>query len=469
MRTPVRRARSSRGAAALAGLLLGCFALTGVGVGAAAADPADQPSGSETPDADQAAEAAFPGTPTEPGVNAVHPLELDTGLYTAPFPRADRDQYFDYKRKWPGSRIYVGALAPLHLDDAPLDVELFADGRYGYSCIPALGTLISGSGASLTGLSSQLYSDQDTADCRKAESILIRVNTYVFEGSKRPTFDYQLAVWEEPPVSNADELPEPGSLTWTGGQQEVAPTEVQPGLGPGTAPALTTGSWRFRLERGQIPWFRIVLDWGEHVEVRMTTRGADDDDSDSVHASWISPLGGERDTNLQIPGAPFYQLDLRERGEAASGLSTISWRAGEKYPDPDNVDTFVPGPWLLGLVSESVPKQGVDITLHVEVVQDYEPVLPDFAGAPLPVPALDGQLYAVASKGDPSPASPTPQPIGGDAQAGGDVVAADASEVPWPAVTMLLGAATVSTALGLVFFSRARRAGPRRRSGPERR
>lgn len=440
-----------------AAVLLGCVVLTGGQAAASGQEPTDEASRTESPTQDDAAGGVLPpaGTEVVPGPNAVHALQVDVGTYRAAFPAKGDNQFFEYQRKWPGSRLVFGVAVADYPDRPPLHIGMYGDGEFIKFCagFPAV---VAGIPEGIPGeQATALFSDQESKECRRSDSMVLQLRNY--EQPAKAGLQYQLTVWEEPPADNADELPEPSTLTWEG-PGNAQPTEVTPGRTFVDAPTLTDGSWSFTLEPGQMPWFRIFADWGQHIELRMETRGDGSDNFyDDLSASWMSPMGGQRDPNYTVPGGDYYGLNLDEPDTADTGVPAIAWRDGEQMPDNSNgIAPFIPGPWFLGLVSDNSPRKGIDVTLHVKVVQDYDPVPPDYVAEPPPVPALDGRLYAVASLADPTPASPTASP---GAVAGGTAAAGlpERDRVPWPAVTMLLGAAVLSTALGLVLLGRARR------------
>lgn len=438
----------------LSAALVALFLFTGLGAPPATAAPTE----------DEDAEAVVPlgGSPIEPGYSAARPLDLASGVYVTGFPAAGRPDFVRYERKWPGSRIYFGVNVADGSRVPSVFLSLFADGRFSERCSDFAATAQAPSHKIQGDVASALVNDRKSKACQKADSLVLRTNT-LFSPSV-PSGSYQITVWEEPPVENADELPEPGELSWRGEFAGVAPTAVKPGTSPVNAPLLTDGSWSTTIERGEVPWFRIEAGWGEHIEVQVETdgaQGADDKYYDSLAPRWIGPNGGGRPATYDPPGTPGSFLSINDPGKAYTGIPAVTWKnntAGDYF---EGYEPFLPGPWFLAFISEELPKKPLEITLKVAVVEDYQPILPKYAHTPDPLPAMDGRLYSVPTADDPEPAAPVVMSAGGT-QA---VELPDRSTVPWPAVVMLLGAATVSTAAGLLLLSRARRPGGRASTG----
>jgi hypothetical protein len=377
-----------------------------------------------------AGDAGLPGTPVTPGTNVQETAPVGSGLYTLPVAQGSEEQYVEVRRTVPGSTIWYGASALVpgstRTTSPTLVLESSPDGT-GDACVDyeSLGTSIGESG-----IASRLFSTDHDAGCRRADSVVLRTAQ-----DDMPAGDFQLVVWEEPPVTNAETLPEQSlSVTWTP-VSAADPQQLEAGRTFGEAPEVDDGTYEVHVDPGEPALLAIPLTWGQHAQVEATSstrvRGYA-----AVAARWFGPLGGTLGDAAYSGGPASREISLDGSGDPAAWVTpTVAWRNREG--PADQAPAAFAGTYYLSIdtAAQDVPPEGVDLTLTVARVTDYPAKAPEYDEQPPPMPYVDGSEAgsAVRASRDTSDQGP-----------------------PWVLVGGLVGAAGAFGAAGTVLLSRRR-------------
>jgi Ca-activated chloride channel family protein len=370
----------------------------------------------------------FAGDPVTPGPSAVETTAVGSGLYTLPVAEGSAEQFLEVQRTVPGSTLWYGASAEIpgaSAGRAPiLTLESSPDGT-GEACVDYESLSY---GVDENPLKSVLFSTDHLGACREAESLVLRAGQ-----NDMPAGDYQLVVWEEPPVTNSETLPERStSVHWTPVEPDE-PTTVEPGPSYDRAPSVDDGTWSVHVVPGETALLRVPLTWGQHAQVEATssTRAPG---GGTVSARWISPLGGVLgDTAYDGGGPERREVALDGSGDAAGWVTpTVAWRNRERSAKV--APAAFAGDYYLALdAGDDVPADGADLTLSVATVTDYAPKPPDYSTDPPPMPLVDGSTPEARSATDDADRGPS-----------------------WPVVGGLFGGAAVFAAAGAVLLTRRR-------------
>lgn len=373
----------------------------------------------------------FAGDPITPGPSAVETAPLGSGLYTVPVAEGSAEQYVEVRRSVPGSTIWYGASALVpgatRTTSPTLVLDSSPDGTGG-SCVDyeSLSTSLSEGG-----IASRLFSTDHAAACREADSVVLRT-----AADDVPPGDAQLVVWEEPPVTNADSLPEKSvSVTWSPRSADPDPEPVEPGHTFGEAPRVDDGTYEVHVDPGEPALLAVPLTWGQHAQVEATTRARAHGFA-SVAARWFSPLGGTLGEAAYSGGPGSREITLDGSGDPAGWVTpTVAWRNREGRPD--QAPAAFAGSYYLAIDAPAadVPPDGVDLTLTVARVTDYAPKPPAYAEQPPPLPLVDGSEAAAAESAAPGGSDQGP---------------------PWAVVGGLFGLAGAFGAAGVVLLGRRR-------------
>jgi hypothetical protein len=373
----------------------------------------------------------FAGEPVAPGPSAVETKKLGSGLYTLPVADGSAEQYVEVQRTVPGSTLWYGAssLVPhsTRTTSPTLVLESSPDGT-GDGCVDyeSLSTSVSEGG-----IASRLFSTDHSAACRRADSVVLRTAQ-----GDMPPGDFQLVVWEEPPVTNAETLPEKSlSVTWNPGGAAAEPVPVEPGRTFGDAPEVDDGSYEVHVDPGEPALLPIPLTWGQHAQVEASSSTRVPGYA-SVAARWFTPLGGTLGDTAVSGGPGDREITLDGSGDPAAWVTpTVAWRNREGPADQAPA-AFVGSYYLaIDTAAGDLPPEGVDLTLTVARVTDYAPKAPAYDQDPPPMPMVDG------SEGDATSA---------------EAVSRDGSDQgpPWVLVGGLFGTAAAFGAAGAVLLAR---------------
>lgn len=370
--------------------------------------------------------AKFAGKPIAGGVSMQDATKVDPGVYTVLAPEAGEQVFFDVKRTMSGSTIWYGASV-----DYPegvkgnLLLQAYADGDSTESCDR---DYFVGDFEELR-LRTSVYTTATNSACQSADSVVLSLGAYQTEFKEdddRPVV--QLVVWEEPPVEDANSMPAATSaVSWQEMPEPGTPKEAVAGTSYSDAPLLKDDEpVTITAMPGQPTLFRVPLDWGEHAQVVASSpTAAVGDDTATIEADWISPLGGAAPAAASS-GGPSPQLDLStdlETEPAGWTSPIVAWR-NRQLTAEDGSPLALAGDYFLSIKVPyaNLPRSGVEIILQKKTFDDYTDTPPTYTEDPTPLPELT------------TGASP----------------ASEEDEKPWPTVLMLLGGATVFTVAGLV-------------------
>lgn len=113
--------------------------------------------------------------------------------------------------------------------------------------------------------------EQDEDPCRSADEIIMSIELDADPDEARSIGEpLEILVYEEPPPTNLDDLPEAydDMGEWVDiGRNIAGALEIAPGTSFDDAPVLDPGNtYDVELRPGQIQFFRVPLDWGQHLQ-----------------------------------------------------------------------------------------------------------------------------------------------------------------------------------------------------------
>ncbi|MFT4234655.1 MAG: VWA domain-containing protein [Microbacterium sp.] len=293
------------------------------------------------------------GEPITGTPNAADAPSLTSG--TAYVDIASKDvKNYRIDRTMPGSTIHISVIAnPSKETSGWLTGELLAPN--GDSC----GNLSGGVWQVATVSADEFFSsDRDT--CVEADSLTLQMSTSGDDGAP-----FQLQAYEEPPVTNADDLPagqeeiEDGSWSF-GGSTDGSDGEVQPGTSFNDAPLVDPGSYRADFESGEAQFYRVHLEWGQSLRVRVDfdPLNAAQRDALGVTSAYLDlhqPLGGIVSNNSSPEDA-----DGRSSFATlsdGSGASIVRISPAVTYHNRDDSSTGAasyPGDYYVSLATEEI-------------------------------------------------------------------------------------------------------------------
>ncbi|GAA1829450.1 VWA domain-containing protein [Microlunatus capsulatus] len=386
------------------------------------------------------------GTPVEGGRSPGTAPLVRPGQYLDTFDASDRPRYYRIARTAPGSTLRVGFTA------RPAGTVNTAVVRLrtpeGQECSAGLGQSIATGGTSpLVSGEVDSWVRREASDCNQADELVAQVAT---SGEDLAGGRFELLVAEEPPVTDADDLPERESaIRW---QKMTATRAVKPPV-PGSslsdAPTLAPGTYRTTILTGESQVFAVPADWGQRVQVQVSIAPRTGalaralDVSDSLDLQLLG-AGRGRYTNLAVRGLPertFTLTDDDATYRVAASTPTVRYRNRLDFGPTDYA--AVPGPQyvVLNMSEDRDDAFLVPYTLQVEVLGRAGAGAPTYAGASTPTPT-------------PTP-SPSPSPGASTPAAVPPPQEEDDDGVPTPVVlgialgTLVLGAGGVLAALAL--------------------
>lgn len=336
------------------------------------------------------AAGGFAGDPLTPGTSAAQPASVGSGVYRVEA-SGGAEQYVVVPRTVEGSRIWFGASADVQPTadlGGGLTLQSTPEGKGAEPCNPVEGVYAE---PDETGLRSGLFSTGRSAACRHAADIALRLRPEGLRSS-----DYQLVVWEEPPVQNAASLPRSVGVSWAP-MRVAEPRELDAGSTFADAPVLPDGTRTVHVDPGATALFRVPLTWGQHAQVEAVSFGSASGFA-QVSGRWLTPLGGAiADTAYSQGGPASHQVVLDGRGEPAGWVTpVVAWGnrgSGSTAPAAFAGDYYL----SIDTRADDAPAEGVDLTLTARTVTDYAGTAPAYTQDPPPLPSVDGTAGAPAT------------------------------------------------------------------------
>ncbi|MFT4229119.1 MAG: VWA domain-containing protein [Microbacterium sp.] len=322
---------------------------------------------------------------------------------------------FRMDRTIPGSTFHIGVIAnpPAEVTSGWITAELLTP--EGDRC----GTL-SGSPYSATDLAADEFTEEDYSGCADSDALILQVS------GDDVAVPYQFEMWEEPPVRDADSLP-PGDVVedgWTfGGTVDGSGGEVVPGASFNDAPLLEPGSYRADFEADEEQFFRVHLEWGQSVRVRVDfdELGAWERGLLSTMSTYLSihqPLGGKLQNAFgteDSTGLSSFGVITDARADSLVAISPeVRWQnRNETYGEASYA-----GDYYLSLSTNAVSDSElfmIPYTITVEVVGTAgdgapEYVLPEQQETVSPTPVATEKAESAADAGE--DAEPLPLVLG---------------------------------------------------------
>lgn len=214
------------------------------------------------------------GTPVDGGPELALATLLETGTYADEI-RPDEEKWYRYERTMPGSTVIVsryeqqpGAFSNLFMDVTTED---------GSRCSGGPGDHLH---AIFTGYST-IVDGHDHEDTCSNEPLLIKVSTAGDEMT-----EFGLGIVEEPEVTNAGTLPAAVDDADFTMPMPVVTETVTPGSSFGDAAVLEAGhSYSTSIVAGEVQAFRVAVDWGQQLAVRIDRPGLTPAQYEGIDAS----------------------------------------------------------------------------------------------------------------------------------------------------------------------------------------
>ncbi|USQ75683.1 vWA domain-containing protein [Ornithinimicrobium cryptoxanthini] len=332
----------------------------------------------------------------DPVVGTTDPATAPTvgeGQFTDTMPiNQDTPKFYRLQRTTPGSTLHVGVTMRPEAGGLG-SYRMWLESPDGDSCGTIHGSPWSaGAGNSFgtAGVSSARYGDD--GPCQEDDEVILRLE---LQGGSEELQDgqFEMVVREEPPVSNADELPGVAPRSeW----QELEPGEpvgdVVGGSSLNDAPRIEPGgTYSSEITRGEIVFFRVPVDYGQRLQALVefprptgvfadTTSGA----SDIADVVIVGPTRSAAEDLIARAG------DLRRRAiiyddravQAAVTTHEVRWA---NRTSGNQLGSALAGDYWVGvsLTSNSEVRPTVPFTLTTEVFGEVsgEPAYADPSSA----------------------------------------------------------------------------------------
>ncbi len=325
-------------------------------------------------------------------------------------------------------------------------------GRDGQDCLEFGTELAPGSsnGEALTiveaweGAAEEVKGDGRASDKCRGGGLYYLAFTWATASEKFPQrLAFEVLVGIEPAVSE----PGPEHVDTPTAMVEPAGPAV-PVIGGGSFKVASTlpdsGRYTDVLQRGELVYYRVRLDWGQGLAYRVHFSGVDDREISNIRTSLFSPPAEEfeMDTSAYLGTEDV----LPTTGDP---ITTVPVRYDNRNGDIDQRRQALPGWYYIavkvGSVSGSDPGNPVRVTIDLTVAGDPEP-------GPTYVEAVDSGIFGEIGGPRKSPASsdaPEPVAAGQDQSAGWSAV---------PVIAAIAGAGGfVAVLIGLGFWYLIRR------------
>jgi len=265
---------------------------------------------------------------------------------------------------------------------------------------------------------------------------------------------YELDVWEQPAVTNADKLNRPYDYDdWVLADASDPTVQAEPGVSMSTATPLPDGETAaVDLPLGKISWFYVPVDLGQRLQVLAETADGASVAGAAMEVRLVSPVGGTIDE-----GEP-YTPPAPRNATLAAGPGMVSATSNGVDPDnrADSEDSSynqhtalgaAPGNYYVAVYVQKLSGSTVDslpITLLAQA-NDHE--------------RYDGDdwvkaTYASAIPEFPAPTGAEPTKYVAPEVSDSEAASGSRSAVDWILIAGLLVAALVFAALGAVMLRR---------------
>ena len=370
--------------------------------------------------------------------------------------------HYRVKRTVPGSTIHVGTSlrSPAGL---VLTTYVSLHDPEGRTCASELGQAINlyGARALITTAASSWKSD--VADpCNTSEYVDVQVE---HSDDKMAHAPFELVVYEEPPVSDAQSLsPATRSFRWQPMNGARATRPAEPGTSISDAPLLEPGTYDVEVMPGETQVFAVPVTWGEQLQVQATVgrrRGGLGDlvtSSAGMELRVFDPVRRETSPLLDVPGMP--ESDIRFDGDQPFNLYAAIPPVSYLNRTDANLDAgsiaglrFIEVDYTGGVTSDD--PYLLPYRLTVEKLTDASVTEPEYdlstlGAPPVPPPADLVDVAAVGGQPQDEPsrsASASPAPTAGEAEPAATRAAED-DRVPWWVAAVVLVAALLGYLLG---------------------
>jgi Ca-activated chloride channel homolog len=354
--------------------------------------------------------------------------------------------HYRVKRTVPGSTIHVGTSlrSPAGL---VLTTYVSLHDPEGRTCASELGQAINlyGARALITTAASSWKSD-DADTCNTGEYVDVQVEHSDDKMAHEP---FELVVYEEPPVSDAQSLgPATRSFRWQPMDGERATRPAEPGTSISDAPVLEPGAYDVEVMPGETQVFAVPVTWGEQLQVQATVgprRGGLGElvtSSAGMELRVFDPVRRETSPLLDVPGMP--ESDIRFDGDKPFNLYAAIPPVSYLNRTDANLDAgsiaglrFIEVDYTGGVTSND--PYLLPYRLTVEKLTDASVTEPEYdvstlSAPPVPPPADLVDLAAVGGQPQDEPsgsASASPAPTTGESPEPTAARAAEGDGLPW--------------------------------------
>lgn len=221
----------------------------------------------------------FNGRPVQGSADPEGAPMIGQGLWLDTMPSRAEPRYYRLPRTEPGSTLHVGLLTRSRPDATLAAARLSllpADG--GTSCFStSTTTAVLGMRTPLltAGGSSARATDPD-APCATADELVVEVEHPTGNIEPLAGQPLELAVYEEPPLADAETVPTGVEPLEPGAREPMEPdgkvVTVVPGTSLASAPLIGDGTWAADVQPGEAQVFAVPVDWGQDVQFQLDTR-----------------------------------------------------------------------------------------------------------------------------------------------------------------------------------------------------
>lgn len=373
------------------------------------------------------------GTPVEGTLDVAGAPVIRAGQYTDTMAEDQDDpKHYLVRRELPGSILHVGVTMRPADGGGMSAYNMRLETSEGRVCGMGLGTPWSAGGQSSFGTgatsSAELGGWDPDDECTAADQLVLTV--FPQNGSEPIVGEpFEMVVLEEPPVTNADELPERSPLPeWEGLEPGEPVEEVVAGSSLNDAPLLEPGAtYSSELTRGEIVFFRVPVEHGQRLEALLEvaeptgllaeTTGSVSDIADidligPTRAGAVAVLADTGDLGTRA----FLEPDRASRAVA----TTYEVRWANHGGNHNHKGSSLAGDYFVAvsLTSNNEMLLPVPFTLTTAVLGEVSGV-PEYADAPAGADVTDEAVATSSPASDAATESeaPSAEPTGGAATA----------------------------------------------------